>query len=190
MAPHVIRPLRRHAAADAGPAPRRCRCGFGLFVYGYAGRTQDCCPATRNVDLVTHHPVGQPLNRSFRYGVSSFSDCLVDDVWLVVLNALDAAERGAVIRTRTRCTRGRAARRMELVLNTRGRREVATARVVNAAPLIGEVADTVDPAASPQPVRRWSAAITVVPRHFEHDYGYFAGGRQARVRPAARAEFT
>ena len=59
---------------------------------------------------------------------------------LVVLNALDAAERGADIRTRTRLARAERRDEWELVLNARGRRQVATARVlVNAAgPWIGQ----------------------------------------------------
>jgi len=41
-------------------------------------------------------PVGQPLKRLFRYGFE-YSDCWVDDARLVVLNAIDAAARGAVL---------------------------------------------------------------------------------------------
>jgi len=47
-----------------------------------------------------------------------------------VLNALDAAERGAVIRTRTRCIDAERGAEWRLVLDVRGRRDVATARVV------------------------------------------------------------
>ena len=41
--------------------------------------------------------MGYPLNRRYRFGFE-YSDCSVDDSRLVVLNALDAAERGASIR--------------------------------------------------------------------------------------------
>ena len=78
-------------------------------------------------------PPAQPLKRSFRYGFE-YSDCWVDDARLVVLNALDAAERGADIRTRTRLIRADRRDEWELVLNASGKRETATARVlVNAA---------------------------------------------------------
>jgi glycerol-3-phosphate dehydrogenase len=179
MAPHVIRPLRFMLP----PMPGRRSAlllRLGLFVYDMLGG-REILPRTRSVDL-THHPVGQPLNRSFRYGFE-FSDCLVDDARLVVLNALDAAERGAVIRTRTRCTRAERRDEWELVLNTRGRREVATARVlVNAAgPWIGEVADTVIRRPLPAPVRLVKGSHIVVPRHFEHDYGYLLQAADRRV---------
>jgi glycerol-3-phosphate dehydrogenase len=179
MAPHVIRPLRFMLP----PMPGRRSAlllRLGLFVYDMLGGRK-LLPATRSVDL-THHPVGQPLNRSLRYGFE-FSDCLVDDARLVVLNALDAAERGAVIRTRTRCTRAERRDEWELVLNMRGRREVATARVlVNAAgPWIGEVADTVIRRPLPSPVRLVKGSHIVVPRHFEHDIGYLLQAADKRV---------
>jgi glycerol-3-phosphate dehydrogenase len=56
-----------------------------------------------NVD-VTHHPVGNALKRPFGTAFE-YSDCVVDDSRLVILNAVDAAERGAVIRTGARCVR-------------------------------------------------------------------------------------
>ena len=42
--------------------------------------------------------MGHPLKRRYRFGFE-YSDCSVDDSRLVVLNAVDAAERGASIRT-------------------------------------------------------------------------------------------
>ena len=60
-------------------------------------------PASATVD-VTHHPVGNALKRPFGTAFE-YSDCVVDDSRLVILNAVDAAARGAVIRTGARCTR-------------------------------------------------------------------------------------
>jgi glycerol-3-phosphate dehydrogenase len=106
----------------------------------------------------------------------------VDDSRLVVLNALDAAEHGAVIRTRTRCMRVERRDEWELVLNNRGRREVATARVlVNAAgPWIGQVADTVIRQPLANAVRLIKGSHIVIRRRFEHDYGYYCSARPAR----------
>ncbi len=179
MAPHLIQPLRFMLPPLPGlRSPLVLR--LGLFVYDMLGGRK-LLPATRTVDL-THHPVGQPLKRSFRYGFE-FSDCRVDDARLVVLNALDAAERGAVIRTRTRCIRAERRDEWELVLNARGRREVKTARVlVNAAgPWIGEVADTVIRRPLPAPVRLVKGSHIVVRRRFAHDYGYLFEAADRRV---------
>ncbi|HEY5307913.1 MAG TPA: FAD-dependent oxidoreductase, partial [Casimicrobiaceae bacterium] len=96
MAPHVIRPMRFMLPPLPGMrAPLLLR--FGLFIYDMLG-ARKLLPGARTVDL-THNPVGQPLKRSFRYGFE-YSDCWVDDARLVVLNARDAANRGAVIETR------------------------------------------------------------------------------------------
>ncbi len=179
MAPHVIRPLR-----IVLPTKRGLRSALwlrlGLFIYDHLGGRK-LLPGTRGVDL-THHAVGQPLKRSIRYGFE-FSDCLVDDSRLVVLNALDAAERGAVIRTRTRCIRAERRAEWELVLNARGRREVKSARVlVNAAgPWIGEVADTVIRRQPAAPVRLVKGSHIVIRRPFEHECGYLLQAADGRV---------
>jgi glycerol-3-phosphate dehydrogenase len=179
MAPHVIRPLR--IMLPPAPGLRSALVlRLGLLIYDMLGGRK-LLPATRNVDL-THHPVGQPLKRSFRYGFE-FSDCQADDSRLVVLNAVDAAERGAVIRTRTRCVRAERHGEWELVLNAHGRREVTSARVlVNAAgPWIGEVADTVIRRPLPAPVRLVKGSHIVVRRRFEHDRGYLLQAADGRV---------
>ncbi|HEY4980686.1 MAG TPA: glycerol-3-phosphate dehydrogenase [Pseudolabrys sp.] len=179
MAPHVIRPMRFMLPPLPGMrSPLLLR--LGLFLYDMLG-ARKLLPAARTVDL-THNPIGQPLKRQFRYGFE-YSDCWVDDSRLVVLTALDAAEHGAVIRTRTRCTRVERREEWELVLNSRGRRDVATARVlVNAAgPWIGEVADTVIRQPLPAPVRLIKGSHIVVRRRFEHQCGYLLQAADGRV---------
>ena len=100
-APHIIRPMRFVLPAVPGPrSPQMLR--FGLFLYDRLGRRR-ILPGTQTVDL-THNPAGHPLMRRFIMGYE-YSDCWVDDSRLVVLNAIDAAERGATIRTRTRVAR-------------------------------------------------------------------------------------
>ncbi len=178
-APHVIRPLRLLLPVMPGRrSPLMLR--LGLLLYDILGARKRL-PRSRTVDL-THHRLGQPLKRSFRVGFV-FSDCQVDDSRLVVLNARDAAEHGAVIRTRTRCIRAERQREWELVLNARGRREVVTARVlVNAAgPWIGEVAETVIRQPLRRPVRLIKGSHIVVRRRFEHEAAYLLQAADGRV---------
>ncbi|HMA55552.1 MAG TPA: glycerol-3-phosphate dehydrogenase [Pseudolabrys sp.] len=179
MAPHLVRPMRFMLP----PLPGRRSAlllRFGLFLYDILGARR-LLPASRTVDL-THHVAGHPLKREFRYGFE-YSDCSVDDSRLVALNAVDAAEHGAVIRTRTRCTRAERREEWQLVLNDRGRRDVATARVlVNAAgPWIGEVAETIIRQPLPRPVRLIKGSHIVVRRHFKNDYGYLLQASDGRV---------
>ena len=98
---------------------------LGLFVYDHLGGRR-ILPATRTLNL-TGDPHGATLKQRYRHGFE-YSDCVADDSRLVVLNALDAAERGALIRTRTRCLRADRGQEWKIVLEVRGRREVASAR--------------------------------------------------------------
>jgi glycerol-3-phosphate dehydrogenase len=179
MAPHVIRPMRFMLPPLPGMrAPLVLR--LGLFLYDKLA-PRKLLPGARTVDL-THSVIGRPLKRLFRYGFE-YSDCWVDDSRLVVLTAMDAVERGADIRTHTRCVRVERREDWELVLNQRGRREVATARVlVNAAgPWIGEVAETVIRQPLKAPVRLIKGSHIVVRRRFEHDCGYIFQAADRRV---------
>jgi glycerol-3-phosphate dehydrogenase len=190
MAPHVIRPMRFMLPPLPGlRAPLKLR--FGLWLYDMLG-ARKLLPPARTVDL-THHMVGQPLQRQFRYGFE-YSDCWVDDARLVVLTARDAADRGAVIRTRTKLTRAERGEEWSLVLSDHGRRDTATARVlVNATgPWIGEVAETVIRRPLTKGIRLIKGSHIVVRRRFEHDTGYIlqaADGRVVFALPFAQ-EFT
>jgi glycerol-3-phosphate dehydrogenase len=179
MAPHAVRPLR--IVLPAYPGPRSALVlRIGLFLYDrLAGR--DILPGTRTLDL-THHQVGEPLKRRFRYGFE-YSDAQVDDARLVVLNAVDAAERGATIRTRTRLTRAEREEEWRLILSIDGRREVATARVlVNAAgPWVGIVQETVLRMSGPPQVRLVKGSHIVVPKLFDHDRGYIFQNDDKRI---------
>src|SRR5262249_61832997 len=97
---------------------------LGLFVYDHLGGRQILPPA-RVVDLA-HDPLGAPLRRRPERGFE-YSDCFADDSRLVTLTALDAAERGALIRTRTRCIGVGRGAEWRLLLDVRGRRELVTA---------------------------------------------------------------
>src|SRR5262249_59707662 len=85
-------------------------------------------PPARALEFATD-PLGAPLRPRYERGFE-YSDCFADDARLVVLTAVDAAERGAVIRTRTRCIRAERGAVWRLVLETRGRRNLATARIL------------------------------------------------------------
>src|SRR4051812_1680456 len=179
MAPHIVRPLR-FMLPPAGGFADAFMLRAGLFLYDrLAGR--DILPGTRTVDL-THHPVGQPLKRNFRYGFE-YSDCAVDDARFVVLNALDAKERGADIRTRTRCMRAERHDEWQLILSNRGHRQTATARVlINAAgPWIAQVAENVLRVPLADGVRLVKGSHIVVRRNFTHDRAYTLQAADGRV---------
>ncbi len=178
-APHIIRPLR--VLLPPQPQMRSpLLLRLGLFVYDHLGGRR-ILPPTQTVDL-THHAYGVPLKRAYRTGFL-YSDCQVDDARLVILNAVDAAARGASIRTRTRCVRAERGDEWRLILNARGKREVATARaLVNAAgPWVGPVAETVIRREGPAHVRLVKGSHIVLKRLFDHDAGYIFQNPDRRV---------
>ena len=102
-APHIIRPLTFVMPHNAGLRPA-WMIRAGLFLYDHLGK-RELLPASEGIDLRTH-AAGQPLKPEFTKGFM-YADAWVEDARLVVLNALDAAERGATILTRTRCISAR-----------------------------------------------------------------------------------
>src|SRR5919197_4626561 len=168
LAPHLIWPRRFVLPHHAGLRPA-WQLRLGLFLYDHLGG-RERLPGTEVVNLALG-AVGLPLKRQYRLGFE-YSDCCVDDSRLTVLNAVDAAERGAMIRTRTRCTRAeRQEQGWRLVLNARGQRDEVAARVlVNATgPWIRQVGETVLRLPAAVPVRLVKGSHIVVRRLFEHD---------------------
>jgi glycerol-3-phosphate dehydrogenase len=132
IAPHLIRPLRFVLPHDDKMRPA-LMIRAGLFLYDHLGRRQSL-PGSKGVDLRgTAYGAGlqSRLKRGFVY-----SDCWGDDARLVVANAMDARERGADIRTRTRLVSARREAglwRAELEDRRTGARSAVAARaLVNA----------------------------------------------------------
>jgi glycerol-3-phosphate dehydrogenase len=103
LAPHIIWPLTFVLPHEAALRPA-WMVRIGLFLYDHLGGREKL-PGSRGLDL-RDDSVGKPLQPAFTKGFS-YADCWVDDARLVVLNALDARERGARILTRTRCLAAR-----------------------------------------------------------------------------------
>jgi glycerol-3-phosphate dehydrogenase len=103
MAPHIIWPMRFVLPLHKDMRPAWL-IRLGLFLYDYIGGRK-ALPATSTVNL-RKDPAGKPLKDRFAKAFE-YSDCWVNDARLVVLNARDAADRGAEIRTRTKVTSAR-----------------------------------------------------------------------------------
>ncbi len=101
IAPHIAWPMRFVLPHVPGLRPRWL-VRAGLFLYDHIGGRK-LLPGTDSIDL-TKHPAGAPLKPEF-HRAFVYSDCWVDDARLVVLNARDAADRGAEVRTRCPVTR-------------------------------------------------------------------------------------
>jgi glycerol-3-phosphate dehydrogenase len=138
-APHIIRPLRFVLPVHSGLRPP-WMLRAGLFIYDHIGGRK-ILPPTRTVRR-GRDPELLPLAERYIQGFE-YSDCWADDARLVVINAIDAADRGACIEPGWRVTAAR--REGELwhvdMTSTEGRaRTVLTHGLVNAAgPWVQEV---------------------------------------------------
>jgi len=101
IAGHIVRPLSFVLPHAPGLRPA-WMIRAGLFLYDHLARRSPRLPASRRLRL-RQNPIGAPLKDKFTDGFI-YSDCRVDDARLVVLNAMDAQARGAVILPRWGCT--------------------------------------------------------------------------------------
>jgi glycerol-3-phosphate dehydrogenase len=177
-APHLVRPLRFVIPAHSDERPSWLL-RLGLLLYDrLASRSE--LPASATVDL-THHPIGNALKRPFGTAFE-YSDGVVDDSRLVVLSAVDAAERGADIRTGARCVRADRLDTWRLATIDRCQRRVITARaLVNASGAwTASVAETVLRMPPPR-VNSVQISQIVVRRLFDTDNVYVFQNSDARL---------
>ncbi|MBL8584271.1 MAG: glycerol-3-phosphate dehydrogenase [Rhizobiaceae bacterium] len=181
-APHIIHPMRFVLPHAKGLRPAWLL-RLGLFLYDHIGGRK-LLPATRTLDMHTD-PAGKPLkplfSRAFEY-----SDCWVNDARLVVLNARDAADRGAVIRTRAKVA---SARRdgegwTVLVEDLRSRQveEVRAKLLINAAgPWVDNVLTGAVGQNDARHVRLVQGSHIVVTKKFDDPRAYFFQNRDGRI---------
>jgi glycerol-3-phosphate dehydrogenase len=178
--PHISWPLRFVLPHHSGLRPAWLL-RLGLFIYDNLGGRK-ILPATKALDL-TRDPAGAPLRGDFRKGFE-YSDCWVEDSRLVVLNARDAAARGATILTRTKVTgAARDAEGWTVALETEGRTRRVRAKVlVNAGgPWVGDVIAGTLGIRSTEKVRLVRGSHIVTRKLFDHDRAYIFQGGDGRI---------
>jgi glycerol-3-phosphate dehydrogenase len=179
IAPHLVRPARFVIPAHSDERPPWLL-RLGLLLYDRLA-PQGSLPASATID-VTHHPIGNALKRPFGTAFE-YSDCLVDDSRLVIVNAVDAAERGATIHVGARCVRADRLDIWRLAVIDRGHRRVITARsLANASGAwTSSVAETVLRVPPPPRAAVVKMSQIVVRRLFETDNVYVFQNRDRRL---------
>jgi glycerol-3-phosphate dehydrogenase len=166
-APHVVRPLLFVLPDPPGGRPFWL-IRAGLLLYDLlAGRGS--LPRSRRVGRKAAH-LAAPLKPGFT--LATYWDAWVDDARLVLLNALDAAERGAEIATRTELI---AARRDgdAWTAELSGNRTVRARMIVNAAgPWVAELLNRRIGEESESRVRLIKGSHILVPRMWQGDHAY------------------
>ena len=154
---------------------------LGLFLYDHLGG-RDILPGTKSLDL-HRDPAGTPLKPEFRKGYE-YSDCWIEDSRLVVLNARDAAARGAEIMPRTKVISARRQEDVWLITLADSSREwqVRARMLVNAGgPWAGNIIEGVVGSNSADRVRLVRGSHIVTRRLFDHDKSYFLQGTDGRI---------
>jgi len=154
-----------------------------LFLYDFiGGRT--ILPGTSRLDL-SGAVEGEPLKKKYQKAFE-YSDCWVDDSRLVVLNAKDAAARGAKIYVNTKviaASRENGLWRVETKNLATNDREVFFSKVlINAAgPWVSDLLDNVLRVNSSEKVRLIKGSHIVVPKMWSHEKSYFFQGHDGRI---------
>ncbi|WP_084253426.1 glycerol-3-phosphate dehydrogenase [Sphingomonas pituitosa] len=180
MAPHIIWPLRFVLPQTQSPRPA-WMVRLGLFLYDHLGGRKKL-PGTDTIDLA-RTPFGRGLKtaqgRAFVY-----SDCWVEDSRLVVLNAVDAAEKGADIRTRTALLGARrdGADWIATIADAVGERVVRARALVNAAgPWVADVLGRVPDVVADRGLRLVKGSHLVVPKLYPGDHAFMLQNPDRRI---------
>jgi glycerol-3-phosphate dehydrogenase len=182
IAPHIMWPLRFVLPHQKGLRPAWLL-RLGLFLYDNLGGRK-ILPGTKTLDL-RKDIAGQVLKDEFVKGFE-YSDGWVQDARLVVLNCMDAAERGARISTRTRVVSAeRADGNWRVTVENKDSkvREIVTAKIlINAAgPWVAQVFANVIRANAPAKVRLVQGSHVVVKKLYDHDRCYIFQNADGRI---------
>ncbi|OAN66554.1 glycerol-3-phosphate dehydrogenase [Sphingomonas sp. TDK1] len=180
MAPHIIWPLRFVLPQTQSPRPA-WMVRLGLFLYDHLGGRKKL-PGTDTIDLA-RTPFGRglkaPGGKAFVY-----SDCWVEDSRLVVLNAMDAAEKGASIRTRTALLGAKREGRewVATIADDAGERTVRAKALVNAAgPWVADVLGRVPDVVADRGLRLVKGSHLVVPKLYPGDHAFMLQNPDRRI---------
>ncbi|SNS24726.1 glycerol-3-phosphate dehydrogenase [Antarctobacter heliothermus] len=181
-APHIIWPMRfvlPHSPQDRPAWLVR----LGLFLYDHLGGRKKL-PGTRTLNL-HRDPEGAAVKDSYKRGFE-YSDCWVDDARLVILNAIDASERGATVLTRSPCVSARREGQVWRVTTqnsvTGETKEFEAKLLVNAAgPWVTDVVNRVAGSNSPRNVRLVKGSHIIVPKFWKGENAYLVQNHDKRV---------
>lgn len=181
-APHIIWPMRfvlPHSPQDRPAWLVR----LGLFLYDHLGGRKKL-PGTRTLNL-HRDPEGAPVLDQYKRGFE-YSDCWVDDARLVTLNAVSAAEKGALVLTRSPVTSARRENGGWTVTTqnsvTGEARSFRARCVVNCAgPWVSDVIGRVAGSNSSRNVRLVKGSHIIVPKWWAGSNAYLVQNHDKRV---------
>ena len=151
---------------------------LGLFFYDHLAR-RSLLPDSHAVRL-DRPPYASGLRAELKHGFV-YSDCRVDDARLVVVNALDAARRGARILVSTECKKAYRDRGVWRADLSNGETIQARAVVNAAGPWVKEVLNERLGEATRDAVRLVKGSHVVLPRLYEGEHAFILQNDDRRV---------
>ncbi|NNE89920.1 MAG: glycerol-3-phosphate dehydrogenase, partial [Silicimonas sp.] len=154
---------------------------LGLFMYDHLGGRK-ILSGTSKLDL-TKDPAGAPLDPKFKVAYE-YSDCWVEDARLVLLNARDAADRGAHVMPRTKVLSATFADELWTIETEKnGEKSTHQARMlVNAGgPWVEDIIRQTIRINTQEGVRLVRGSHIVTKKLFDHDKCYFFQGTDGRI---------
>ncbi|MEO0317028.1 MAG: hypothetical protein RL404_705 [Pseudomonadota bacterium] len=180
-APHIMWPMRFVMPHDQGQRPS-WMIRAGLLIYDFLAK-REILPGSGGIDLRSH-PAGKPLKSDFSKGFI-YSDGWVDDARLVVLNARDAAEKGALVFTHTGCESAkRVGDRWHATLrHAHGEtREIHARALVNAAgPWAASFLEDAVHQSTGKALRLVKGSHIIVRKMFDHPFAYIFQHPDGRI---------
>ncbi len=180
--PHISYPMRfimpHHKGLRAKWLIR-----MGLFLYDHLGKRKWLAGSSQ-INM-RKHIAGTTLKSSYTHGFE-YSDCWVHDSRLVVLNAKDAALRGAKIMTRTKVINAQRDNNQWIIttldVNTQKEQQFRAKKLVNASgPWIQNVISDQIKVPTKHKVRLVRGSHIVVPKIYDHEHPYIMQGHDGRI---------
>jgi glycerol-3-phosphate dehydrogenase len=178
-APHLIKPMRFCIPHRPHLRPA-WMIRIGLFLYDNLSK-RVTLKSSRGIKFGTNSSLLPHIKRGFEY-----SDGWVDDSRLVVLNAVAAKQKGADIRTQTRCINIKRVNSLWLItlenVHTGDTEQVRARALVNAAgPWVSSLYKDTMQKKAPKQVRLIKGSHIVVPRIHTEEEAYLLQNKDGRV---------
>jgi glycerol-3-phosphate dehydrogenase len=156
---------------------------LGLALYDHLG-FRKILPGTSSVNLNTG-AFGKTLKNKFKFGYE-YSDCWVDDSRLVILNAVDAAKKGAKLQNYTKVTKVTKSDGLWLITTTDsidGSQNTIKAKCfINASgPWVDDVLQESFSNKNPKNVRLVRGSHIVVNKLYDHDKSFICQNDDGRI---------
>ena len=177
-APHIIRPLRFIMPHQPHLRPAWL-IRTGLFLYDHLGKRKKLAASKSIRFAASSSPLKAEITQGFEY-----SDCVVDDARLVILNALQAHELGAKIATQTCCISAHQQYGLWMVelQNAQGIYHVQAKALVNAAgPWVAQFIQNNLQQKSPHGLRLVQGSHIIVPKIYAEDKAFILQNEDQRI---------